>query len=154
MMKLPSLEVLKKIMSKSILHVKKASKKPVTEINIGPGRYSSGPYIEDLAYLIVTYKDAEQNGGLRQDYKMLDNPKSLMLQQMVGIPARRLDSVNLNTPGAAKKLTSVFNDAQDQWKFNFEALRSNGTASIMGYKIVDVSTIGGNIGGLGGLFEL
>ena len=130
----------------SILNSSNISKKR-NRIVLGPGRYSHGVHKEDVDYLVYVFlKSVEAIPGLA--YKELSLEQSFILLQMIGVPGRTLKRSILTSVGA-NKIQEHINRVQDHWYFVFEV----GTIGFK-YKITDVSTIGGNEAGLGGLFDL
>jgi len=152
-MNVPPLDELKRIAPESILNfITPRAKTRFQKTGIGPGRYSHGPHVEDIAFLIVKYTQETSNSNRVDTMIPLDDVRSLIIQQMVGIPAKRI-SRNLNTDSAASKLQSVFNSIQNNWRFKFDTRR--GVAGVtMEYSVMDISLIGGNEGGLGGILDL
>ena len=155
-MNVPSEETLKKMAPASILNFKGTPKEVTRHVKngVGPGRYSHGVHLEDLAYLITKYNDAVESRQVKEGKSIpLSDYQSLFIQQMMGIPARKITR-GLNTDAVAAKMEQYFNTLQDDWKFSFSVHASPGTRGIMSYSVMYVKLVGGNEEGLGGLFDL
>lgn len=154
-MNIPPVDELEKIWIKSILAPAKEHKNKILKSGVGPGRYTGGPHLEDIAYLVTKFLNLDKNKKLVEGERVpLEDWQSLALQQMVGIPARRINAY-LNNDEVGKRLTEVFNKTQDSWYFDFEPHTSSGTSSpVMRYLVRNVELMGGNELGLGGLLDL
>lgn len=153
-MKVPSIDNLKKIAGSSILNITgRAASKSITEKGVGPGRYSHGVHIEDVAYLITRYLDAVEHRLVQNGRPYgLSDLQSLVLQQLIGIPAKKVTR-GLNNDAIAAKLEEYFNKLQNEWRFTFTTHATH-TGNMLKYSVMDVGLIGGNELGLGGLFDL
>lgn len=152
-MNIPPLDALKKIANASIINLNSEAAKKIKKTFVGAGRYSHGLHLEDFAFLIAKYFSDIENRRTREGQPTtLSDIQSLIVQQLIGIPAKKVNR-NLNNDIVAQKIESYCNSAQENWRFTF-TVHSSPSGGTLKYSVMDVKLIGGNKLGLGGLFDL
>lgn len=111
---------------------------------VKPGRYTAGVYPEDIAYLVSVYFNRVKRGDIKEDeLTPISQETVLKLQQMAGIPAKRITN-DMHNDVSASKIQKMLNDAaDDKWHFNVQAHAQQFGNRSTRYKVTETGKIGG-----------